>query len=349
RRRQGSQVKPSEMAVRYSPIELLEVAEKVVARHFPGKIAPIVPASIALVESAGDPKAYRWEAHINEGSTGLCQTLLSTAVWLATDMGYNTYGKPTDATLEDPEISFYFGAAYLIWLSTYKRIQQTEEFIVRGFNGGPNGINASVTVRYWEKYNAAKKAITTLKTATGDGTIPSDLQYHIVEPGDYLGKIAGKYGVSVDILKAMNPELDPNTINIGQIIWIKGTIPDAPAQNIPAGDCVIHKVKPGEFLGRIAANYGVSTDQILDINPMLRQNPDQLSVGQSIKIPGTGAGAGTSHSDAGPLKKFLKFAVKSLRVDKVITKVLGANKEIVMMVANFLLGTLTKQLKGPKS
>lgn len=65
------------------------------ARYFPGKINPYMPASIALVESAGDPKAYRWEAHINEGSTGLCQTLLSTAVWLFSDMGYKEFGMPT--------------------------------------------------------------------------------------------------------------------------------------------------------------------------------------------------------------------------------------------------------------
>ena len=68
---------------------------QVVGKYHPGKLDPIMSASIALVESGGDSKAYRWEAHINEASTGLCQTLLSTAVWLHKDLGYKAFPQPT--------------------------------------------------------------------------------------------------------------------------------------------------------------------------------------------------------------------------------------------------------------
>ena len=70
-----------------------------------------------------------------------------------------------------------------------------------------------MTVRYWEKYQAAKRAIATLRVATADGTIPSDVEYHVVEPGESLGVVARKHGVTTDVLVAMNPGLNPDLIN----------------------------------------------------------------------------------------------------------------------------------------
>lgn len=71
---------------------------------------------------------------------------MSTAKWLASDMGYSFHGDPDRAALEDPEKSMYFGAAYLDYLSRYRKVERSEEFIIRGYNGGPNGINVKVRI-----------------------------------------------------------------------------------------------------------------------------------------------------------------------------------------------------------
>lgn len=113
---------------------------------------------IAWIESHFDPNAARYEPHLGDTSTGLTQTLLSTARWLAKDMGYSAYGIPTAAALTSPQVSLYFGAAYLDWLSTYRGIDRGEEWIVRSYNGGP-GHSQSATERYWAKFQAAEKEI----------------------------------------------------------------------------------------------------------------------------------------------------------------------------------------------
>lgn len=109
---------------------------------------------IAWIESHFDPTASRYEAGIGDTSTGLTQTLLSTARWLAQDMGYTAYGVPTLAALASPQVSLYFGAAYLDYLSKYRGRSRSEEWVVRAYNGGPGHTTAG-TNAYWRKYQRA--------------------------------------------------------------------------------------------------------------------------------------------------------------------------------------------------
>jgi len=45
-----------------------------------------------------------------------------------------------------------------------------------------------------------------------------------------------------------------------------------------------HSVLPGEMLSGIAARYGVFQHEIIRLNPKLRKNPDQIRVGQIIRV-----------------------------------------------------------------
>jgi LysM repeat protein len=45
-------------------------------------------------------------------------------------------------------------------------------------------------------------------------------KYHIVRPGDTLWIIAQKYGVSVELLYALNPRIDAYKLQVGQRISI---------------------------------------------------------------------------------------------------------------------------------
>eukprot|EP00976_Prorocentrum_cordatum_P108140 1194778-Prorocentrum_minimum.AAC.5 len=85
----------SQAVVRYTDGQLLGIANSVIPKHFQGAVEPIWVAAISKVESEGDPYAYRYEAHIDDASTGLCQLLLGTAKWLARDFPkYRKMGVP---------------------------------------------------------------------------------------------------------------------------------------------------------------------------------------------------------------------------------------------------------------
>ena len=131
-------------------------AESIVA-SFGLRVDPDMIVRIAWIESGFNPSAVRFEPRIGDASAGLMQTLVGTARWLATDMGYSAFGVPTmDKLLDQPQMSIYFGAAYLDYLSRYSGQSRSEEFIVRSYNGGPGNLGAA-TADYWRKYLAAKE------------------------------------------------------------------------------------------------------------------------------------------------------------------------------------------------
>lgn len=140
--------------------EMRAMAEIIIDRHFRGKLDPVMICAIAEIESDRQPLAYRFEPKLGEASTGLMQCLQSTAEWLAKDMGYKYYTVDwSSSMLYRPFVSVYFGAAYLKWLSTYERVSRSEEFMVRGYNGGPKKATSKSTKAYWDKYLIAKESV----------------------------------------------------------------------------------------------------------------------------------------------------------------------------------------------
>lgn len=62
-------------------------------------------------------------------------------------------------------------------------------------------------------------------TASGTSTIdtttaPANAQYYVIQSGDTLGTIAGKYNTTVDELMTLNPGVDPSTLQPGQRIRV---------------------------------------------------------------------------------------------------------------------------------
>lgn len=205
---------------------MLDLAERVIGKYsdkLSGTSAATL-AAIAQVESGGDPRAYRFEEHLGEGSAGLTQVLLSTAKWLASEMGYDDLGVPAgEEDLFDPVKAMYFGAAYLSYLASYKGQERSEEFVVRGYNGGPNGINIDATAHYWSKYQRAKQLILDLKAKAGtsdtDGFEKSK-GYVEVAKGDTLYAIAKRTGFALADIERANPGINPHLLSIGQTIVI---------------------------------------------------------------------------------------------------------------------------------
>ena len=135
------------------------LARDTAARHgFRADVNMLV--AMAWIESGFDPRAVRAEKHIDDASGGLMQTLLGTAQWLYDAFPkYRAMGRPGFDDLLDPEISMYFGAAYVDWLSTYAGRIRNEQWIVRAYNGGPGaGAQRSrQTANHWRKYQDARK------------------------------------------------------------------------------------------------------------------------------------------------------------------------------------------------
>ncbi|MEZ8826937.1 LysM peptidoglycan-binding domain-containing protein [Vibrio amylolyticus] len=104
-------------------------------------------------------------------------------------------------------------------------------------------------------------------------TVETQVITHTVRSGDYLGKIAGKYKVSVNAIKRENG-LRSDTLKLGQKLKITVSVKDAPIRK--------HKVQRGEFLGKIASKYGVTVSSIRQANKL---RSDELAIGQVLIIP----------------------------------------------------------------
>ncbi len=129
--------------------------------------------------------------------------------------------------------------------------------------------------------------------STGKSSGGSSSQQRIaykVKSGDYLGKIASKYGVTVAQIKSWN-RLKSNNIQIGQTLYIYRNGGPVISQGSTGGSSsssskpktVIYTVKSGDSLYKIAKNYpGVSAEDIKKANGL---SSDAIRAGQKLTIP----------------------------------------------------------------
>ncbi len=116
----------------------------------------------------------------------------------------------------------------------------------------------------------------------GPASLPGAVSQCVVEPGDTLAGIAAQFGVDLGELVALNGLADPNLIFPGQVLALPAkqtAVAPAPA---PAG----HGqwiVDPGDSLGYIGSQYGVSAEAIAAANGL--SNPDLIYPGQVLNIP----------------------------------------------------------------
>ncbi len=112
-----------------------------------------------------------------------------------------------------------------------------------------------------------------VKVSSKVNTVETKTVTHTVAKGDYLGKVANKYKVSVADIKREN-NLKSDVLKLGQKLKITVSLKDLPLRK--------HKVQRGEFLGKIASKYGVTVQSIRDANKL---RSDSLAVGQVLLIP----------------------------------------------------------------
>jgi len=120
-------------------------------------------------------------------------------------------------------------------------------------------------------------------------------QRHVIKKGESLGRIAAKYGVSVQSIQTKNNIRNANRIHVGQVLLIpssgeakslastkSNTKKSTSSSKKPKTRTLTHTIKKGENLNLIAQKYGVSVSNIKKWNKIT--NPNKIYAGQKIKI-----------------------------------------------------------------
>ena len=115
-------------------------------------------------------------------------------------------------------------------------------------------------------------------------------QVHVVATGENLYRIGLQYGVSWLVLAEYNQIGNVAGLTVGQEIKIPaGTSEELVVTPVPTPtDEQTHTVADGENLYRIGLQYGLDWTQIAEANGIV--NPQQLTVGQILKIPASQPG-----------------------------------------------------------
>ena len=92
---------------------------------------------------------------------------------------------------------------------------------------------------------------------------------YVVESGDTLLKIAGIYGIDLNVILANNPGISSRNLKIGQKI------------NVVTQNGIFYKVQKGDSLNKIAELFKVQVEDIKDVNKM---DSDTVHVGTELFI-----------------------------------------------------------------
>ncbi|MEW6173988.1 MAG: LysM peptidoglycan-binding domain-containing protein [Bacillota bacterium] len=103
--------------------------------------------------------------------------------------------------------------------------------------------------------------------------------YYRIQPGDTFYSIARRYRISVDDLREANPGIDPNNLQVGQLICIPLAVPPV---YCPPGTFT-YIVRPGDTYYSIARRFGIGVQDLYNANPGV--NPEALLVGQTLCVP----------------------------------------------------------------
>ncbi len=121
-----------------------------------------------------------------------------------------------------------------------------------------------------------------------DTPTPSGPLTYIVEEGDNLWSIATEFGVDIEILMWVNDIAIANEIYVGQelIIPEEGTelptVTPLPATLLP-GQKIIYRVRPGDTLESIAAQFNSTAEAIAEENGI--EDPNAIGIGQELIVP----------------------------------------------------------------
>ncbi|HEY0016044.1 MAG TPA: LysM peptidoglycan-binding domain-containing protein [Longimicrobium sp.] len=165
--------------------------------------------------------------------------------------------------------------------------------------GGRAGSGASTTTGGRTGSNTSTSATSGRAGASTSTPATSRPRAHTVATGETFYGIARRYGVTAAQLRALNPDVDMNELEVGDVLRLPAGARDsrAPAQPARTGTGTparpstaptqprggrTHTVAQGETLFGIARRYGVTVAALREANEM---ESDQVRTGQRLVIP----------------------------------------------------------------
>lgn len=125
---------------------------------------------------------------------------------------------------------------------------------------------------------------------------------HTVQGGDSIFRLSLVWDTTMDEVASLNDLDDVDVLSVGQLLRIPGcvfvtptpepspeptmppTVTSIPQPLLPDSGPPIHVVSAGETLESISLRYRADVNAIIELNNLT--NPDQLSVGQELLLPG---------------------------------------------------------------
>ncbi|MFA5523237.1 MAG: LysM peptidoglycan-binding domain-containing protein [Tissierellales bacterium] len=109
-------------------------------------------------------------------------------------------------------------------------------------------------------------------------TCPPFAQAYTVKRGDTVSGIAAEFNTTIAVIRFLNPTIDINRIQIGQVICVpRVTV----TPTCPNG--TVYTIKAGDTFYTIASEFNITVRQLQQANPLV--NPFNLVVGQRICVP----------------------------------------------------------------
>ena len=178
-----------------------------------------------------------------------------------------------------------------------------------------NGLDMNSILRIGQQLQIPVEGGTATVTAPSADTYqPSSFNQgsteYTVKRGDSLSKIANQFDTSVRAIKAANG-LSSDLIRVGDKLVVpvssstgsSSAMSAAPSESISSSSTApsfsasgarTHTVKSGEYPGKIASQYGMTTDELLVLNGIT--DPRSLQVGKVLKVSGSESQANVAPS-----------------------------------------------------
>src|SRR5690554_280981 len=107
---------------------------------------------------------------------------------------------------------------------------------------------------------------------------PSGTFEYTIRAGDTFFSLAQRFNTTVEAIQRANPGVDPDRLQIGQVICIPGAPPRCPSGTFE------YTIRAGDTFFSLAQRFNTTVEAIQRANP--RVDPDRLQIGQVICIPG---------------------------------------------------------------
>ncbi len=121
-----------------------------------------------------------------------------------------------------------------------------------------------------------------------DTATPSGPSIYVVQENDTLGSIAVKFHTDLATLIALNPNINPNMIKVGDQIIIPAPNTQLPTatplpSDIAPGTIIQYRLAAGDSLQALATRFNSTVDDIMKQNPTIK-NANDVKEGDVIKI-----------------------------------------------------------------